>query len=107
MEQGDIPVTIAVKRGPLQLFFKGVVGDAHQLLLLQVEPGRLGYFRGTMRLSRVSELLQYRLYDYMEALGTGDGTAAFVKEYNTCRHLLRLRNELTALRGSFLLPSST
>ena len=99
-EEQDIYLTISVHNQRKTLFFEGVVGDSNQLLLYSITPGRLSEYSGKLRLSQLSEEIQLKLYDYMETLGTGDGMANFIAEYNSLRRLHFIQKQLSKIHNN-------
>lgn len=97
----DIPITISIKKQSKILFFKGVIGDSQQILLYSMyPPPRYG---DSVRISKLpTEKMILDLYDYLEVLGTGDGVANFITEYNHACRMKYVGKQLEILRIGFL-----
>lgn len=105
-EYTDIPLTISIKKRSKILFFDGIVSDSQQILLLKMRtPPKYG---DSIRISAIkTEEIILKLYDYLEVIGTGDGVANFISDYNIACRMEYVGKQLDCLRSDYLLAEKT
>jgi len=83
-EPGNKNIALSVtitKQGAKDLFVECAATTSGELLIYRIGSSS----ENLVVVSELSDDIQHKVYDYLEELGIGDGTAAFVGEYVMCK----------------------
>jgi len=87
----DVTIKVTKDKDAAELILKGGVNADGQLLLYSIGSDD----KPVVYLSELSESIQHKMYDYLDELGIGDGTARFINDYNEYR---RQRGQMDTLK---------
>lgn len=100
--QADIPLSVEIshvgtKKADTKLNFECTVADEGQLYIKKLRKNE-----AVLSVWNMKEIHQHKLYDYLQLLGVGDGTANFIQQYNRANYYENHMQSLSEIQKYFL-----